>query len=330
MTTRRDAILTGTARAAELHAELGLRAQLREGDRPVDVLGAIRELGVVVLFRKLDSLLGAYLPGSAAPGMLLTTQRNLHVQRFTAAHELGHHALGHQAVSLDKEVGFVARGERSGHEPQELEADAFASAFLLPDWLIVAHARRHRWGKQELGNPNTVYQLSLRLGASYAATCWALADQIIDRSTAQRLAATAPKTSKQRVIPGVELERWHPDVWELSSHDRGVQLLGNPDDLLVLDLEEHAASGYTWDTSAVAGAGMKIEKDERHEANGETIGAPVRRHLIVQGPAHGRLRLEEKRAWDSRQQSLNSFELDLSLLGPETEGLPRAARPLAA
>jgi Zn-dependent peptidase ImmA (M78 family) len=330
MTTRRDAILSGTSRAAELHAELGLRASLRGGDRPVDVLATIRELGVVVLFRKLDSLLGAYVPGADTPGMLLTTQRNLHIQRFTAAHELGHHVLGHQAMSMDKDVGFVARGEQAGHEPQELEADAFASAFLLPDWLIVAHARRHRWGKRELTDPDTVYQLSLRLGASYAATCWALADHIVDRGTAQRLAVTPPKASKQRVIPGMQLERWHPDVWELSLHDRGVQLLGNPDDLLVLDLEEHVASGYTWDTGPVATAGLKIEKDERQQPNGEVIGAPITRRLIVQGPAHGRLRLEEKRAWDNRQSSLNSFELDLSLLGPETEGLPRAARPLAA
>jgi hypothetical protein len=42
--TRRDAILNGTARAAELHAELGLRDSLRDGNRPIDVLGAIREL----------------------------------------------------------------------------------------------------------------------------------------------------------------------------------------------------------------------------------------------------------------------------------------------
>jgi IrrE N-terminal-like domain/Chagasin family peptidase inhibitor I42 len=262
--------------------------------------------------------------------MLLTTQRNLHIQRFTAAHELGHHALGHQAVSMDHDVGFVARGERTGHADQELEADAFASAFLLPDWLIAAHARRHEWGRKDLSNPDTVYQLSLRLGASYAATCWALADQIVDRAIAQRLAATPPRTSKQRVIPGIKREKWHPDVWELSLHDRGGQLLGNPDDLLVLDLKEHLGSGYSWDTSGVATAGLKIEKDERQdEGNGEVLGGPITRRLIVQGPARGRLRLEEKRAWD-QQQPLNSFEVELSLLGPETEGLPRAARPLAA
>lgn len=331
MTTRRDAILNGTARAAELHAELGLRDGLRAGDRPVDVLGAIRELGVLVLFRPLDSLLGAYLPTTGqAPGMLLTTRRTLHIQRFTAAHELGHHALGHRAMSLDKDVGFVARGEQTGHNFQEVEADAFASAFMLPDWLMVAHARRHGWGKRDLAIPDIAYQLSLRLGASYAATCWGLAQaNIIGRDDARRLVDTPPKDSKQRAIPDLEREKWHPDVWQLSERDRGVQVLGNPDDVLVLALEEHVASGYVWDTSCVASAGLTIEKDERQEPENEVLGGPITRRLIVQGPAHGRLRLEERRPWD-QQSSLNSFELELALLGPETEGLPRAARPLAA
>jgi len=38
--------------------------------------------------------------------MLLTTKRSLHIQRFTAAHELGHHVLGHRAMSLDKDVAL--------------------------------------------------------------------------------------------------------------------------------------------------------------------------------------------------------------------------------
>lgn len=331
MTTRRDAILIGAARAAELHAELGLRTYLRQGDRPLDVLGAIRELGVLVLFRPLDALLGAYLPNAgAAPGMLLTTRRNLHIQRFTAAHELGHHVLGHRAMSLDSDVGFVARGEREGHDLQELEADAFASSFLLPDWLIVAHARRHKWGKSDLSVPDTVYQLSLRLGASYAATCWALAEgNIIARSTAQRLVQTPPKQSKQRALPDMQLENWYPDVWTLSETDRGVQVLGNPDDRLVFALKEHVASGYIWDTSGVASAGLTLHKDERREQDSEALGGPITRRLIVQGPAQGRLRLEERRPWEE-ESSLNSFELELALLGPEKEGLPRAARPLAA
>jgi Zn-dependent peptidase ImmA (M78 family) len=330
MTTRRDAVLNGTTRAAELHAELGLRDRLKAGDRPVDVLEAISTIGLLVLFRPLNSLLGAYVPTARGAGMLVTTQRTLHIQRFTAAHELGHHVLSHQAVSLDEDVGFVARGEQAGHDSREIEADAFAAEFLLPKWLIVAHARRHQWGKSDLARANNAYQLSLRLGASYSATCWALASNgIIDRATARQLVSTAPKDSKQRAIPDLEPDSWHLDVWLLSENDRGVQVLGGPDDLLVLALKEHMASGYTWDVGAVASAGLTIEKDERDETAVTAIGAPITRRLVVQGPASGRLRLEEKRLWDKRQDSINTFELDLALLGSESEGLPRATRTIA-
>jgi len=328
MTTRRDAILNGAARAAEIHSDLGLREDLRDGYRPVDILAAIHDLDLLVLFRPLQSLLGAYLPSlGAAPGILLTTQRTLHIQRFTAAHELGHHVLGHRAMSLDKDVGFVARGEHLGHDMQELEADAFASAFMLPDWLLVAHARRHGWGKKDLLVPDTVYQLSLRMGASYTATCWSLVQaNLITDGDARLLASKPPKDSKQRAIPDIKLSSWHPDVWKLSERDRGVEVLGNPDDMLVFALEENIAGGYAWDASTVEAVGLTIEKDERRETEAEIMGGPITRRLVAQGRAKGHLRLEEKRNWDDEGSSLNTFEVDLSMLGPETAGLPRVAR----
>lgn len=333
MTTRREAILTGVTRAVELHHELGLRDRLCNGDRPVDVIEAAQEVGLLVLFRPLAGLLGAYVPTPRSGGMLVTTRRTLHIQRFTAAHELGHHVLGHKALSLDteKDIGFVARGELTSHDPQEIEADAFASEFLLPGWLLVAHARRHQWGKNNLTRPEIVYQLSLRLGVSYAATCWALTENnLISRTTAKQLVATPPKASKQQAIPDITPETWHSDVWVFSEHDRGIYVLGNPDDWLVLALKEHVASGYTWDTKGVASAGLNVERDERAEPRDEAMGSAVTRRLVVKGPAKGRLLLEEKRAWDQRQTSLNTFELNLALVGAEPEGLPRAARAVAA
>jgi len=333
MTTRRDAILRGVERAAALHQKLGLREQLKAGDRPVDVLRAIQDLGLLILFRPLDGLLGAYLPSAVSPGVIVTTNRPLHVQRFTAAHELGHHVLQHRAVSLDRpeDVGFVARGDVGGHDFQEVEADAFASEFLLPKWLIVALARRHQWGAAELAKPDIAYQLSLRLATSYAATCWALAENgIIERERARRLVDVPPKDAKQRALPDVIPESWHLDVWTLTEQDRGTRVLGNPDDRLVLALHEHIANGYTWDSAAVEHAGLTVERDDRKDGADEYVGAPVTRRLVVRGPGSGTLRLEERRLWDPPQSALNTYELALELLGAESEGLPRAARALAA
>lgn len=331
MTSRRDAILSGAGRAAELHAELGLRKKLAAGDRPVDVLDVMRELGLMLLFRPLTSLLGAYLPSAGTPGVLITTQRDLHVQRFTAAHELGHHVLGHRAASLDTNVGYVGRGELANYDDQELEADSFAAEFLLPTWLIVAHAKRHQWGKSDLRNPDTVYQLSLRLGTSYSATCWALfSNKLIDRPTVEALTNTQPKACKQRALPDFKPESWRLDVWLLSEHDRGVQVLGNPDDMLILSLQEHVSSGYVWDVDPIVSAGMQIEKDDRQDLTDGQIGGPVTRRVIAHGPAQAHVRLEERRPWLKADVAYSTFDIDLTMVGSQPEGLPNWERLIAA
>lgn len=329
--SRRDAILSGASRAAELHVALGLRKRLVTGDRPVDVMDVIRELGLTLLFRPLSSLLGAYLPGADAPGILITTQRDLHVQRFTAAHELGHHALRHTAASLDADVGYVGRGDVGNYDNQELEADSFAAEFLLPKWLIVAHAKRHQWDKSDLKNPDTVYQLSLRLSASYSATCWALfSNKLVDRATVESLVNTTPKACKQRAMPDFKPGSWRRDVWLLSEHDRGVHVLGNPDDLLVLTLSEHVSGGYIWDVAPITTAGLSIEKDHRNDMTEGTIGGPVTRRVVAHGAAQGHIRLEERRPWSKTGDAHNTFEIDLAMIGSQPEGLPSWGRKTAA
>ncbi len=331
MVSRRDAILTGVARATDLHERLGVRDELAAGDRAVDVLGAVQRLGLFLMFRPLDGLLGAYVPTRALSGILVTTKRDLHVQRFTAAHELGHHILEHKVLSLDAVVGFVGRGETSKHDHQEIEADAFAAEFLLPKWLIAAHLLRQNWGRSHLQQPDFVYQLSLRLGTSYSATCWALLSQrFLDRETVMRLLSVEPKVAKQRAVPDMKPENWHRDVWLVSEKDRGAHILGSPDDLIVLELDENVASGYTWDAKAIALAGMSLEQDDRFTANEDRLGGRVQRRLVLQGEGHKRLFLEERRAWDVSQQSRNTFEIELALVGREPEGIPRSGRVLAA
>jgi len=332
--TKRDAILNGIARAAELHHQLGFREQLKDGSRPMDVFAAIEALRIMVLFRPLDGLLGAYVPTPNSAGMLVTTLRDHHVQRFTAAHELGHHVLQHRTVSVDINVGYVGRGEKTGYDEQELEADSFAGEFMLPKWLIVAHARRQGWGVVELRRPEIVYQLSLRLAASYQATCFALASaSLLTQREAGALAAKAPKESKQRAMYDVVPSSWHQDVWVLSDRDKGAQLLGSPEDFVVLNLEEHLAGGYEWGIEPVPPAVLEVRKDDRVEPSDDSLGGTVTRRVVVQGgaaPSRTTLRLEERRPWEGSDSALNSLEFKLALLGKEPVGLLRAERLMAA
>ena len=210
--------------------------------------------------------------------------------------------LQHRTVSLDINVGYVGRGEKTGYDQQELEADSFAGEFLLPKWLIVAHVKRQGWGYAELRRPEIVYQLSLRLAASYSATCWALASaDLLTRIQARALAGRPPREAKQHAMSDVVPSSWYPDVWLLSDRDKGAQIIGSPEDFLVLNLEEHLAGGYEWDIDPVPSAGLEVRKDARVEPVDDSLGSTVTRRVVVQGgttPKRTTLRLEERRPWE--------------------------------
>lgn len=333
----RTAELRGAAAARSVQDRLGFRDELRDGDKPLDVFAAIHKLGLSCLFQPLNSLLGAYVVYRGVKGLIVTTRRDLHIQRFTAAHELGHCELDHPTASLDTEVGFAARGpipannKTEDRDVREIEADAFAAEFLLPKWLVAAHIRRQGWVKRDLLKPDVAYQLSLRLAVSYSSTCWSLAsNEFISRSAAEALVDVPPKKSKQRALPGFEPPTWHEtDVWLLTKKDHGCRIVGDPHDRLVVSLEEHAAGGYRWDPTALSAAGLAVERDERVDpAVGQepTVGDPVTRRLVISGTADSRITLHEHRPWIRDGSALNTFMCDLELLGPEPAGLPRVAR----
>jgi Zn-dependent peptidase ImmA (M78 family) len=120
------------------------------------------------------------------------------IQRFTASHELGHFMLRHDP-SLDDEsiLRRMPMASQPAEDFQEVEADAFAVAFMLPRWLIGWHAERQGWTVADFRRPSAVYQLALRIGASYEATCWTLArNQLIQANQARELLQMQPHELK--------------------------------------------------------------------------------------------------------------------------------------
>src|SRR5580692_7644116 len=124
MVNSREAILAGAKAAHTLHRDLGIREQIeRSGGGRVDVFGAIAKLGATLMFQPLDKLLGAYVP-EEEPGVLITTKRQLPVQRFTGAHELGHLYMRHESSYDDENILLRAPYSTSSHVArQEREAD---------------------------------------------------------------------------------------------------------------------------------------------------------------------------------------------------------------
>lgn len=95
------------------------------------ILTAVEEsLGVAVIIAQLGpGIAGLYSPVSG--GVLLVNGRDAAVRRrFTLAHELGHHCLGHGERLVTNEMIFEA------YEPPEVDANQFAAEFIAPQQAV--------------------------------------------------------------------------------------------------------------------------------------------------------------------------------------------------
>lgn len=324
MADARAAILAGAKAAHTLHRDLGVQELLqRTGGGRVDVFGAIAKLGATLMFQPLDKLLGAYVPAEE-PGILITTKRTLPVQRFTSAHELGHLYLKHEP-SLDDE-GILRRApfattSRLGR--QELEADAFASTFLAPKWLVALIVRHQNWTPESLATPSIAYQLSLRLGTSYTATCHVLErHRAISRQQRERLLSFEPKTVKQELLDGYEPPDWRSDVWMLTERDEGALIEGGRNDLFVVRLRENSNAGYLWNFEELEAAGIAIVADDQEIEDADRVGSVLTRRITARssGRVESEVTLHESRPW-MPEKRLNELHFHCDLRGPEEPGM---------
>lgn len=331
MVTVREAILEGAKEAARLHDKLGIRHAVESGGDRVDIFGTLLRLGVSLIFRPLEGRLGAFL-SKPTPGVVISTQRPLPIQRFTGGHELGHFILGHD-VSVDGEEILTRISSISGRQGQrtlaEIAADAFAAEFLMPLWLLQMHGRRQDWNRDSMMEPIKVYQLSLRIGASYEAACRALLKfKIVDETVFQSLIAIQPKAIKQVLLDDYYLGEWYPDVWLLTSRDEGAVLEGGPNDLFVLKLPEKSGAGYLWDVHELNDAGFAVVRDERTlPVTPDNIGGAIMRTVIAQSDATktGRITLKHCRPWQKTSDPLEQLSIGYEFWGKE-EGMSRAQR----
>ena len=321
--------LDAVAAANRLHADLDLRRRVTEGRGFIDVFEAIGDLDIPLVFKPLESALGLCLP-SPLRGIMVTTKRGLHIQRFTAAHELGHDALEHQG-SVDREI--LERGPNSpsdGRDLQEIAAEAFAAEFLLPRWLYRHHIRAQGWTiADDLRRPETIYQLSLRMVASYEATCWGLlSHQIMLYDQVRELSKAKLGELKAGLGEGHKPSDSWADVWKVTQRDNGATLLGNPDDLLRIELEETPSSGYRWGVEALAPDDWELLADtSQFQTSPVLYGAPSRR-VVVARPrhgGHGQISFHERQPWGNAPDNAG-FQIEFALQGPERSGLSRLDR----
>lgn len=124
------------------------RAILREfgvSAPPVPVERIIKSRKIVLQYAPLEGDLSAMAYIRDGVGIIgVNALHHPNRQRFSAAHELGHHVLHasdiSQAVHVDKGIRVLFRDDVSalGTEPIEIEANAFASELLIPGELLAA------------------------------------------------------------------------------------------------------------------------------------------------------------------------------------------------
>jgi len=95
---------------------------------PVCPYDIAEEIGVEVLFADIASLEAMYVD-DGAPKVLIASGRPPGRQRFSCAHELGHHVFGHGTHLTCDDLSF---GDRGSLREEEYVAQAFAGFLLLP------------------------------------------------------------------------------------------------------------------------------------------------------------------------------------------------------
>ncbi len=148
---------------------------------PVPVEAIIEKHGIRIQAQALgENIFGFLYRGTKPEDILIgVNASNPPVRkRFTVAHELGHHLLGHKSVDVyvDRKVGFQLRGDKSskGTNPEEIEANLFAAELLMPQDLLAKdipdNARIDPEDEETIGALAKRYQVSMqaltiRLGA---------------------------------------------------------------------------------------------------------------------------------------------------------------------
>ena len=301
----RRSILRGMKAAMGLLQDLGYDRGAKRTQR-VDVFDVIDRRGAALMFKPFDKLLGAFMKQNGAVGIILNTERPLGMQRFTAAHELGHLTLGHDPHVDDEEIlrrAPTADGRKYKQvPPEEREADAFASYFLLPSHLIAAQMEVQGWDVHRISSPEVIYQASLRFGTSYAGAIYGLErEKVITRGMRQELLKAKPKDLKLELLDGRTLPNpGRRDVWLLTERDEGAVIEAGREDLFLLRLNEATGSGYVWTFEEMEAAGFAIIKDGRDPTPEGQIGSPTVRCILAQAghPTVNTLQLKECRPWD--------------------------------
>lgn len=311
LTPYQAAVLEGVRAAQREHQRLG--TQLTSW---VEIFDVIEDARIWLFFQRLGNLYGAYKRYGDTCGIVINSQHPLTLQRYTAAHEYGHHVLGHSASADEEE-----RIERWPRDPREVAAQAFAGEFLMPLQLVNYTLRTMGLsGKYLPLAALQVYQLALDLGVSYRAAVTQLVGQHkLTKAAGQHLQAESPLALKTRLVGARPTDSW-ADVWLLDESQEGRRFSPRLRDEIHVMLAETPSTGYIWQLVDAAPAVLALVDDHFETDDDRAIGASGMRHVAFRVAHAGasRIRLEKRRPWQHNGETSATFEATLSAIPPLT------------
>lgn len=217
--------------AAKAHSALAVNLSKSQ----VNVVDAIRTSGAELMWQPIPRIFGAYVnEANSRPGILVNSALPHGARRYTAAHELGHHVLGHTTTVDDgSTIDTVLReeldaipgaGRRRTWPDQEKLAEAFAAWFLMP-----RRVTENALSVLGISRPRSdldVYRLSLLLGTSYRTTVRHLPNlKLAHGSNAASWARTSPARLKAQLDAGYPPPASRTgDVWLLEPSLNALQI----------------------------------------------------------------------------------------------------------
>ncbi len=192
MTPRKELATLAVRAAAEFRAKHEYRR-----DVPICPFDAATNCGLQVMLTPIPSLEGMYCK-DRGPSIVVSTERPLGRQSFTAAHELGHHEFGH-GTRADEYLG--ENTTRPSFDPDEFTADIFATHLLMPPTAVrTGFAARNT--SIATASPVDVYAVSNWLGVGYETLIGHLEMNLalISNTKADALRRVTPKSIREQLL----------------------------------------------------------------------------------------------------------------------------------
>jgi len=309
--------------------------------RRVNIFKVIDDDKIWLMFQPLSELYGFYRRLNGNTGIVLNAGHPTGLQRYTAAHEYGHHILGH-AFSLDEEPeigGASGVGDANntitrssspdtGNPLQEAAAQAFAATFLMPVQMV-------NRALIDLGldrdtpqlSPPIVYSLSLEFGTSYEAMLSQLAVlEKVSWAAAARL-KIPPIRIKTILTGGRRPPNSRADVWvvDYGHQNRSLQL--NVGDEVIVRLTETPSSGYAWEVAQPEGSVLEAvhEQLEAIGSDKTVLGSSAQRdlHFRAISPGAEDITARLARPWETRPAAVAKVHVAVvgAPTGDEPQGL---------